>query len=103
MTEEKTKKPRRVRKVAEKLDRPMTKSETTVAAGRVQTRVNNIVKNHAKSLLTASSRIDLKYSQLVHEEIAGLDFQVVALLDLPEFAAVIEAPEVDVVVEEAAE
>lgn len=105
MTEEKAKKPKRVRRAQPVSDKPLTKSQVTIVSGRVQARVDAIVRNHDKSLVTASTRIDTKYKKLVQEEIAGLDFQVVSNLELPEFAAdkmVEEEPEVTVV-DEAAE
>lgn len=104
MSEEKAKKPKRVRRAQPVSDKSLTKSQVTIVAGRVQSRVDAIVRNHDKSIITATSRLDEKYKKLVQEELVGLDFQVVALLELPEFAAekLVDEYEPDVVVEEEA-
>lgn len=106
VTEVKEKKPRRVKPA---LPAPTTKSEFTVRAGRVQSKLNSIERNYTKALNTAQARVCAKYAAYVGGELEGLHPSVLDLLVVPEFvalheaAAELEAVEVEAVDQEAAQ
>lgn len=85
MSEESKPKPKRERKKTETPKGVLNKQELVIVAGRVQTKVNNIAKNHQKGLGTAQRRLGTKYSKLVDEELLGLDTRVLELVELPIF------------------
>lgn len=103
---EASKKPKRVRRAAVDKTKTLSKQELIIAAGRVQHKLNQITTNHDKALTTASTRINVKYSKLVAEELLGLDERVQAHLELPGFYGDVDVTTVvepEVTVEEAAE
>lgn len=79
-----TSKPRRVKPAPKD---PVTKADFTVAAGRVQSKINNIEANYQKAITTATNRVNAKYRALVKGELEGLKEGVVERLVVPEFAA----------------